>query len=292
MSLTSTRPVSNPVEFAVATADTTPPLLSVRVGTETYDRLQINANGVYSGDGTATPVLRAGLASTFTSVDATVVGIGTTTRTAATGLNLVSGTTAASGIAFGTDTDLFRSAANTLKTDDTFIATGIYSEGSNAGSVGFVSYVVGDGQNRYVVGADGKITWGSGALAGDTNLYRSAANRLKTDDDLYVAGTLLVQEGGSYQHQIGPLSGLGGGTYPGIIFGSSADTILYRKAADTLQTDDALIVTGTLTSNGALQHANANLGFYGTSAIAKQTGVAVTAGGIHAALVALGLFAA
>jgi hypothetical protein len=35
-----------------------------------------------------------------------------------------------------------------------------------------------------------------------------------------------------------------------------------------------------------------SLGFYGTAAIAKQTGVAVSAAGIHAALVALGLFAA
>jgi hypothetical protein len=35
-----------------------------------------------------------------------------------------------------------------------------------------------------------------------------------------------------------------------------------------------------------------SLGFYGTTPIAKQTGVAVTAGGIHAALVALGLIAA
>lgn len=34
------------------------------------------------------------------------------------------------------------------------------------------------------------------------------------------------------------------------------------------------------------------LGFYGTTGIPKQTGVAVTAGGIHAALVALGLIAA
>ena len=32
--------------------------------------------------------------------------------------------------------------------------------------------------------------------------------------------------------------------------------------------------------------------FYGTAPIAKQTGVAVTAAGIHAALVALGLIAA
>jgi hypothetical protein len=34
-----------------------------------------------------------------------------------------------------------------------------------------------------------------------------------------------------------------------------------------------------------------NLGFYGTTPIAKQTGVAVTAEAVHAALVALGLIA-
>lgn len=37
---------------------------------------------------------------------------------------------------------------------------------------------------------------------------------------------------------------------------------------------------------------NDNVGFYGTLPIAKQTGVAVTAAGIHAALVNLGLIGA
>jgi hypothetical protein len=43
---------------------------------------------------------------------------------------------------------------------------------------------------------------------------------------------------------------------------------------------------------GDFDHDGTNLGFYGTAPIAKQTGVAVTAGGIHAALVALGLISA
>ncbi len=42
----------------------------------------------------------------------------------------------------------------------------------------------------------------------------------------------------------------------------------------------------------ALAHTGAAAGFYGTSPIAKQTGVGVSAGAIHAALVALGLIAA
>lgn len=43
---------------------------------------------------------------------------------------------------------------------------------------------------------------------------------------------------------------------------------------------------------GDLAHSGTNIGFYGTSPVAKQTGVAVTAAGIHAALVNLGLIAA
>ena len=44
-------------------------------------------------------------------------------------------------------------------------------------------------------------------------------------------------------------------------------------------------VAGTMTVSG-------NVGFYGTAAVAKPTGVAVTAAGVHAALVTLGLIAA
>lgn len=54
----------------------------------------------------------------------------------------------------------------------------------------------------------------------------------------------------------------------------------------------ALSVSTNLTVGGALDHDGLTVGFYGTAPIAKQTGVAVTAGGIHAALVALGLIAA
>lgn len=52
---------------------------------------------------------------------------------------------------------------------------------------------------------------------------------------------------------------------------------------------------GVLTGEGgALVGATSadKVGFYGTAPVAKQTGVAVSAAGIHAALVALGLIAA
>lgn len=80
--------------------------------------------------------------------------------------------------------------------------------------------VTGDSQNRVTVQADGKIIWGSGGASQDTNLYRSNANELKTDDNLVVAG-------GSIQ--------LG------------ADANLYRESANVLRTGDALTVDGVLT---------------------------------------------
>ena len=46
---------------------------------------------------------------------------------------------------------------------------------------------------RYACSADGGMAWGAGgASAQDTNLYRSAADTLKTDDSFEVAGNLTV----------------------------------------------------------------------------------------------------
>ncbi len=53
-----------------------------------------------------------------------------------------------------------------------------------------------------------------------------------------------------------------------------------------------LYASGEVEIDGALNHDGTSVGFYGTSPIAKQTGVAVDTAAIHAALVALGLIAA
>lgn len=49
-----------------------------------------------------------------------------------------------------------------------------------------------DSQSRLIVQADGTQVWGSGSATGDTNLYRSAADTLKTDDSLIVGAGLTV----------------------------------------------------------------------------------------------------
>jgi hypothetical protein len=49
---------------------------------------------------------------------------------------------------------------------------------------------------------------------------------------------------------------------------------------------------GEVEIDGALNHDGSTVGFYGAAPVAKQTGVPVTAEGIHAALVNLGLISA
>lgn len=64
---------------------------------------------------------------------------------------------------------------------------------SATGNTPFNLRVGAEANNRYHIKGDGANWWGAGgATAVDTNLYRSAANTLKTDDNLIVLGTLNV----------------------------------------------------------------------------------------------------
>ena len=72
---------------------------------------------------------------------------------------------------------------------------------SSAGSDGITVYIDQETYSRLKIEAGGRITWGDGTGAGDTNLYRDSANTLKTDDDFKVGGKLSVvaasgEEGG------------------------------------------------------------------------------------------------
>jgi hypothetical protein len=100
-------------------------------------------------------------------------------------LGFVAGTTAADGITFGTDTNLYRSAANQLKTDDSLIVSGtLYSVGS--------------------------IAFG---ISSDTVLYRSAANALRTDGVLDVGGVLRPGRFTTALRPTAAAAGVGGNIY-------------------------------------------------------------------------------
>lgn len=138
------------------------------------------------------------------------------------------------------DTSFFRFAAGRLRTPGTLEAQlGFWlPNATGVGDIALLSWVSGDSQDRFEIYADGKHWWGpGGSTAPDTNLYRSAAGKLKTDGDLIVAGTTInISNTGAV-----------------IWFGTAGgDTNLYRDSASVLKTDDDLVVGGSLTASGTL----------------------------------------
>ncbi|MFI5687910.1 hypothetical protein [Streptomyces sp. NPDC051636] len=94
--------------------------------------------------------------------------------------------------------------------------TGYQRSGSASTDVAYSALVAGDSFDRVRVYTDGKWEAGPGNAARDTNLYRSAANTLTTDDNLNVALNLAVT---------------GNLTVSGI-----GQTLFARKTADTTRT--------------------------------------------------------
>jgi hypothetical protein len=64
-------------------------------------------------------------------------------------------------------------------------------EFANAGDEAVSARVGSDAHPRIRIDAGGRITWASGSATGDTNLYRSSANTLTTDD-VFVATSGMV----------------------------------------------------------------------------------------------------
>jgi hypothetical protein len=97
-------------------------------------------------------------------------------------------------------------------------------------------------------------------IGGDTNLFRSAANTLRTNDTLSADAGLITGSGTSAQLAFGDI---GGGT-AGMFFGSALDTVFYRSGAAALRTNGSLTVDGTFSA------VNGNLTVTGTSATNLQ----------------------
>lgn len=81
------------------------------------------------------------------------------------------------------DTNLYRESSSTLGTDDQFVSN--RPLGTDATFGGRQSA---DSNSRWYITADGAVSWGDGAGAIDTNLYRDSAGVLKTDGSLIVSG--------------------------------------------------------------------------------------------------------
>lgn len=96
----------------------------------------------------------------------------------------------------GIDSILFRDGANQLALSDTLLR--IYR--AAASSAAYSTLVSGDPNARFYYQADGKMFWGPGSATQDTNLYRSAADTLTTDDSLTVGTNLTVTGTGAFSN--------------------------------------------------------------------------------------------
>lgn len=68
----------------------------------------------------------------------------------------------------------------------------IEQTGAAAGSRALSVKAGGEANERWWIDYDGKMQWGPGTAGADVNLYRSAADTLKTDDNLTVVGNLTI----------------------------------------------------------------------------------------------------
>lgn len=108
---------------------------------------------------------------------------------------------------------------------------------------------------------------------GDTNLYRQAADILKTDDALQVTLDLTARLGVATQVLVGAVAG-----NAGLAFGSAGDVNLYRFDANTLKTDDGVVVAGA-----------SGLSITGAAGLSVTTGPTVLSGRLSFAASAVGV---
>lgn len=139
-----------------------------------------NALDFYLWDQTTDTSGTVGTKHAMTLTGSGRVGLGGTTAPSAA-LHLAAAVIASGGIQFGTDVNIYRAGSNTLKTDDFFRSS------RTAIASGFGVMVDGDAVDRLLIRSDGELRWSDATNPFDTNLYRSAAHVLKTDDAFQAA---------------------------------------------------------------------------------------------------------
>lgn len=174
--------------------------------------------------------------------------------------------------------------ASKLTNTGTFVS---YAKGAASGAA-FSLSTWGDANPTFAVDADdGDLEWGAGGgSAVDTTLYRDAAGVLRTD------GTIKAPNIGATTGNLN-LKDSAGSTAVEV---RTTDVNLSKTlivSTGLLQLSDGVNVElGTSTGTRIGRSTSQKLGFYNATPVVRPSGVAVTAEGIHAALVTLGLISA
>jgi|GEM_PF-5273636 len=165
----------------------------------------------------------------------------------ASGQLQLAGQGAATGIVLGTDTQIYRAAANILRSDDYFYF------GKTSGVNLFMSTSSGASSTNasFALNADGKLEWGQGGsgTTRDANLYRNSAGELKTDGTLTAttfSGPLTGNVTGNVSGSAGSVSAanITGTTLASNVTGSSLTSV--GTLANLTVTDP---ITGSVTGN-------------------------------------------
>lgn len=168
---------------------------------------------------------------------------------------------AVDGIIMGGDTNLYRGAADTLQTDDSLYVKANTTLGDTCSDTTTINGTL----NINCATSTNGIKFSNGAGTYDTNLYRGAADTLKTDDSLEVGGNTTLGDANTDQTVIRGITKIADSSPTnGILFGSGNtdyDVNLYRKSANVLKTDDAFEIGGGMAISGDLSVAgNTTLG--------------------------------
>ena len=113
--------------------------------------------------------------------------------------------------------------------------------------------VTGDANNRLIIGADGKHSWGDGTLTQDTTLYRFGPDVLASDDEIRSVRTTSTDSAISViisGDSVRRLVVFGDGKHEWGPGNTGRDTTLYRSAVGTLKTDGSFLVGTALTTTG------------------------------------------
>jgi len=135
---------------------------------------------------------------------------------------------------------IFAAGDADILTDGGFTAyQGLWARSQTLAEIIFGTWKQGDTNDRFDILGDGMHRWGPGNGALDVNLYRIAADLLKTDDGFQVtAGLWAAWTGSEWAFDVATSGVLTLRGSPRIIF--APDVVLYRLGADVLYSDDVI----------------------------------------------------
>lgn len=156
---------------------------------------------------------------------------------------------------------------STFRRIDLLVGSGAYAQGIGAEAAAssdpiIGSYVTGDSFLRFDFQANGLMEWGGGTLAVDTNLYRNAANVLKTDDAFIVSLAFTGLSTGTFTGAVksaandGSALGASGTAWSDLFLASGAVIDFAASNYTLTHSSGVLTASGVITAGGNMNAVN------------------------------------